>query len=159
MSEQEIQAQQIQRGLEPAETMLQLVDAIRQDTAGVGACISSIRFIAHTRGDIPKSVLEWLDRLAAHTDRLESKCALALTSTTPTPSAPSVSPSELDRLRETVTALTEALVICDRFINWDLPRIVPTQEVPDSAAALSEARAALARLRSPQTDVSGGRRA
>jgi len=73
------QAQQIQRGFEPAETIPQLVDAIRQDTAGIGACISSIRFIAFTRGDdVPKSVMEWVDRLAAHVERLEGKCSLAL---------------------------------------------------------------------------------
>jgi hypothetical protein len=78
VSEQEIKAQQIQRGLKPAETISQLVDAIRQDTAGIGACISSIRFIADGRGDLPKSILEWVDRLAFHTDRLEGKCALAL---------------------------------------------------------------------------------
>lgn len=79
MSEHEIAGQQIQRGLEPAETILQLVDAVRQDTAGIGACVSSIRFIASARGDdVPKSILEWVDRLAFHADRIESKCALAL---------------------------------------------------------------------------------
>lgn len=78
MSEQEIKAQQIQRGLEPAETITQLVDAIRQDTAGIGACISSIKFIASANGDVPKSILEWVDRLQAHTQRLDDKCSLAL---------------------------------------------------------------------------------
>jgi hypothetical protein len=79
MSVDQAKAQQIQRGLEPAETIPQLVDAIRQDTAGIGACVSSIRFITSMRDDVPRSVIEWLDRLAAHTERLESKCALALT--------------------------------------------------------------------------------
>ena len=78
-AERDAKAQQIQRGLEPAETISQLVDAIRQDVAGIGACISSIRFIAETRpGDVPKSLIEWVDRLALHTERIESKCALAL---------------------------------------------------------------------------------
>jgi hypothetical protein len=78
-TKQEIKAQQIQRGFEPAETIPQLVDAIRQDTAGIGACVSSIRFIASTRGDdVPKSVMEWVNRLAAHVERLDGKCALAL---------------------------------------------------------------------------------
>lgn len=72
-------AQQIQRGLEPAETITQLVDAVRQDVAGIGACVSSIQFIADARGDdVPKSILEWVDRLALHAARIESKCALAL---------------------------------------------------------------------------------
>lgn len=78
-AEARAKALQVQRGLEPAETISQLVDAIRQDTAGIGACISSIRFIASARGeDVPKSVLEWVDRLAAHAERLEGKCSLAL---------------------------------------------------------------------------------
>lgn len=78
MTPEEIKAQQIQRGFEPAETIAQLVDAVRQDTAGIGACISSIRFIADARGDVAPSILEWVDRLAAHVERLESKCKLSV---------------------------------------------------------------------------------
>lgn len=80
ITEAEAKAQQIQRGFEPAETIPQLVDAVRQDTAGIGACVSSIRFLADTRGDVPKPVIEWVDRLAFHLEQMEAKCALAVKS-------------------------------------------------------------------------------
>lgn len=55
--------------------------------------------------------------------------------------------SELAALRETTTALSEALEACDRYINWDTPRIIPSQDVPNIIAAFKGARSALARLR------------
>lgn len=57
-------------------------------------------------------------------------------------------------VREAAT-LREALYECDRYINWNEPRIEVTAEVPTAAVALARARAALAASPAPQDAVEG----
>lgn len=66
----------IQRGDAPATTVRELVDAVRQDMAGAGACLSSLTFLAGMH-DLP-TLNQWVERLGLHLAGIEGKLALAM---------------------------------------------------------------------------------
>lgn len=51
-----------------------------------------------------------------------------------------------ERLENETERLREALAACDVALNWNEPRIVPTADLPDQAAAIRAAREALSRV-------------
>lgn len=67
----------VQRGLTPARSTRDLVDALRQDFAGAGDALSLVR-LSLSREVVPIDELEAaLDRLEAHLNRAERKATLA----------------------------------------------------------------------------------
>lgn len=75
----------IQRGDEPAKTVVELVDALRQNLAGAGADVGSIELLLGRITDgLPaddpdrQRLIEALQRLKGHIGKLTSKATLAI---------------------------------------------------------------------------------
>lgn len=71
----------VQRGELPARNVTELVDALRQDMAGAGANLSSIRLLLE-RGETDQ-LERPLEQLTAHLKRMSSKATLAIDAAAP----------------------------------------------------------------------------